>query len=187
MPQPYLHELVSCVAAPATWLSGPSGQVSDGADGLYAADRRLLSRLEVTVDGQRPVPIFGGTAGAGRARFVGVLRQLGDDGPDPTVTCVRERETTGNGGRETITIENRSHRPIDAVVEVHAGTDLVPISIVKQGGPEPPPPLPATATGAGFVWRCAPPDSAGAGARPTGTAGPSGTAGSRLIADPPPA
>ncbi len=43
MAQPYLHGHLTCVAAPATWLSRPSGQLTDGVDGLYVNDRRILT------------------------------------------------------------------------------------------------------------------------------------------------
>jgi hypothetical protein len=56
MPQPSLHEHLTCVAAPAIWLSPRSGRLTGGVDGLYVADRRVLSRLVVTLDGAEPVP-----------------------------------------------------------------------------------------------------------------------------------
>jgi glycogen debranching enzyme len=133
MPQPYLHRHLICVAAPATWLSMPSGQLTGGVDGLYVADRRVLSRLVVTVDGREPEPISAALTGAGSARFVGVLRHLGDRGPDPTVTCVREREVGPAGGTETITIDNRSRAEVVASVAVEVAADLVSMGAVKEG------------------------------------------------------
>src|SRR5262245_31144186 len=108
MDQPYLHEHLTCVAAPATWLSRSSGQLLDGVDGLYVADRRVLSRLVVTVDGNPPVPLSARRTGADTATFLGVLRGLGDPGADPTVMCLRDRTVTPVGGTETVTIVNRA-------------------------------------------------------------------------------
>src|SRR5689334_3315401 len=131
--QPYLHGHLTCVAAPATWLSGPSGQLVDGADGLYVNDRRILSRLVVTVDGVSPEPLSARTDGASAADFHGVLRKLGDPGPDPTVTMHRRRRVEPSGGTETLTLVNRARAPITATVAVEAAADFAPMGLVKDG------------------------------------------------------
>ena len=74
--QPYLHELVTVVAAPGLALSDRDGQLTgDGATGIYLADRRVLSRLVVGVDGREPAPVGGQSLDTATARFVGVVRQ----------------------------------------------------------------------------------------------------------------
>ncbi|UWP84069.1 amylo-alpha-1,6-glucosidase [Dactylosporangium fulvum] len=133
MAQPYLHEHVTCVAAPATWLSRPSGQLTGGADGLYVNDRRVVSRLVVTVDGVEPVPVAAQRTGAASARFVAVLPGLVDDSPDPTVTLSRRRLAEPLGGTETITLTNVSHTTLTVEVAVDAATDFASISAVKDG------------------------------------------------------
>jgi glycogen debranching enzyme len=133
MAQPYLHGHLTCVAAPATWLSRPSGQLIDGVDGLYVNDRRILRRLVVTVDGESPEPLSARTAGASAADFHGVLRKLGDPGPDPTVTMHRHRQVEPSGGTETLTLVNRARAAITATVTVEADTDLAPMGLVKDG------------------------------------------------------
>ena len=55
--QPFLHDLVTLVAAPTQVLSARSGGVSatprsPSAQGLYHADLRILSEIELLVDGQ---------------------------------------------------------------------------------------------------------------------------------------
>jgi len=151
MGQPYLDQHVTCLRAPATWLSPPDGQLRGGADGLYVADRRILSRLIVRVAGAEPVPLVGNVAAADRARFVGVLRGLGDRGPDPTVWCERTRVARPDGGEETIAVRNASRGPLRVAVEVLVGADRAPVGLVKAG--ERPPPAEATAVGGGFVWQ----------------------------------
>src|SRR5689334_17224471 len=135
MQQPYLHEHVTCVATPATWLSRPSGQLTDGVDGLYVNDRRILSRLVVTVDGHYPQPLSARLVDAASAIFLGVLRELGDDGPDPTVTVRRDRVALPDGGSETITLVNRSRSTLSVTVSVELGADLAPMGLVKSGLP----------------------------------------------------
>ncbi|HEX2419214.1 MAG TPA: glycogen debranching N-terminal domain-containing protein [Micromonosporaceae bacterium] len=139
--QPYLHDRVLCLASPALWISAPSGQLTGGVDGLYVADRRVLSRLEVRVAGKAPEPISGGLVSASQARFVGVVRELGGPRPDPTVTCEREREVTPDGGTERITVHNRTRRRVRSELTVALAADLAVTGDVKQGrsAPELPP------------------------------------------------
>ncbi|MEU7869101.1 glycogen debranching N-terminal domain-containing protein, partial [Dactylosporangium sp. NPDC049140] len=133
MRQPYLHEHVTCVAAPATWLSGPSGELGADPDGLYVADRRVLARLAVTVAGHAPVPIGVRRTGASTAEFTAVVRELGDDGPDPTVTLTRRRAADPSGGTETLVLTNASHTTLRVAVEVRAATDFARMGAVKDG------------------------------------------------------
>jgi glycogen debranching enzyme len=135
MAQPYLHEHLTCVAAPATWLSRASGQLVDGVDGLYVDDRRLVSRLVVTVDGRQPEPVSARSTGARSARFVGVVRELGDGGPDPTVLLVRRREAAPGGGTEQITFVNRARGAVSASIGLEIGGDFAPMGLVKAGKP----------------------------------------------------
>ena len=76
--KPYLHELVTVVAAPGLALSDADGQLTGaGATGVYLADRRVLSRLVVGVDGREPATVGGQSLDTRTARFVGVVRHLG--------------------------------------------------------------------------------------------------------------
>ena len=52
--QPYLHDLLVAVRAPAMALVGPAGQIGDppaGATGIYLADRRVIRTGLVSVEG----------------------------------------------------------------------------------------------------------------------------------------
>ena len=93
--QPYLHDLVAAVCAPAVCLTGVDGQVRpEGVRGLYAFDKRVLSHLLVTVDGEEPTAIQGRPLGGPNATFTGIARSVGDPTPDPTVLVHRDREVT---------------------------------------------------------------------------------------------
>lgn len=131
--QPWLHDRVLAVAGPSVWLSAASGQLTGGVDGLYVADRRALSRLEARVFGEPPEPISGGFASASSARFVGVVRGLGDPSPDPTVTCVRDRTALPDGGSEAIVVCNMSRQEIAADITVAVASDLAVMGDVKSG------------------------------------------------------
>ncbi|QSB15453.1 amylo-alpha-1,6-glucosidase [Natronosporangium hydrolyticum] len=137
-PQPYLHERVTCLRAPTVVLSRPDGQLADGADGVFQHDRRVLSRLRVTVDDQAPTPVSQQSLGAGAARFVAVVRHLGDPIADPTVRLERDRRIDGERLLETVTLVNNSRREIAAKVAVELATDFASMDAVKHGEPAAP-------------------------------------------------
>ncbi|WP_433216160.1 glycogen debranching N-terminal domain-containing protein [Dactylosporangium sp. CS-047395] len=126
MPQPYLHDHLTCVAAPATWLSRPAGTLTDGADGLYVEDRRLLSRWHLTLNGSEPTTLTAHRTGASSAVFSAVA-------PEPTLTVQRRRLAEPTGGTETITLSNASATPIAVTVTVRAATDFAALGDVRAG------------------------------------------------------
>lgn len=130
---PYLHELVTTIAAPWVVLSPRSGQLTGaGAEGVYARDRRILSRLEVTVDGRPPVPVQVEEPESATSRYSAVLAGLGDPGHDPTVTLRRTRQVDGEGMTEHLTLLNRSHTTVDCELVVALGTDLAGTAAVRS-------------------------------------------------------
>ena len=133
MSQPPLHEHLTCVAAPAIWLSPPSGRMTGGVDGLYVADRRALSRLAVTLDGAEPEPAGAEQQGADGARFTATAGDLAVE---------RVRTVTRDGGTERITVRNTGSAPVRTALAVDAATDLAPISVVRAGGGHPPEAVP---------------------------------------------
>ena len=150
--QPYLHELVTVVAAPGLALSDADGQLTGaGATGVYLADRRVLSRLVVGVDGREPATVGGQSLDTATARFVGVVRHLGDPGPDPTVFVERARTISPRGLRETIRLVSRAREPLTCTVNVELDADLADIAEVKSGRPTATPPCRPDLDGAGTV------------------------------------
>jgi glycogen debranching enzyme len=150
--QPFLHDLVTCVSAPTTALSGQDGQIRHtGAHGVFRHDVRVLSMLMADVDGQEPVPVGHGPDAADTARFVAVIRHLGDPGADPTVTLERHRRVTADGLDERLTLTNASRRTVTASVTVRATADFAPMDAVKHGAHHPPVPG-ETLSRAGAVW-----------------------------------
>ncbi len=139
--QPFLHDLVTILAAPTQVLSARSGDLGAdpdraSAEGVLHADVRVLSRAVVRVDGQ-PGEHLATEAGTRTARFTTVLRQVGaglTSVPDATVRLDRERRV------EPGTVEERlrltSVLPCDVPVTVTVGfaADLASIETIKMGG-----------------------------------------------------
>lgn len=134
--QPYLHELLACVAAPALALVDPDGQLRDGGvRGVYLADRRILSRSVLTVPGAELAAVSGEPAGPGGARSVSVARGLGDPGPDPTVWIERRRAVLPSGASESVAITSAARLPVRARLTLELACDLAGIAAVKAGLP----------------------------------------------------
>ncbi|WP_433428832.1 glycogen debranching N-terminal domain-containing protein [Nonomuraea sp. CA-141351] len=153
MLQPLLHDLVSTVMAPASALSDADGQIRPaGVQGLFCADRRVLSQARLLVGGREPESVGHAPDGAGRARFVSLARWLGDRTADPTVRLDRLRELGPYGMSEQIEIISTSSSPVTATVTVELSCDFAAIEAVKSGRSGRP--ARATVAGAGrLTWR----------------------------------
>lgn len=144
--QPYIHDQIICVAAPALAISGHDGQMTRDAHGFYLGDRRVLCRLLLTVDGVEPEPLLGHQAGSGGARFVGVLRL--EPTADPVIVVERLREA--RAARERVVIRNHGRRALRLRVDVWLGCDLADLTEIKSGARTTP--LPARRHPGGVGW-----------------------------------
>ncbi|WP_236047582.1 glycogen debranching N-terminal domain-containing protein [Paractinoplanes ovalisporus] len=132
--QPLLHDLVPTLAAPTSALSGPDGQIrAAGVQGVFHADRRVLSLAVLRLDGHEPEPIGHAQAGPGATRFVSLARRLGNPGPDPTVRVDRLRRVRPGGLEEEITIFSTADAPVTTTLTIETASDLAPIEAVKSG------------------------------------------------------
>lgn len=140
---PQLHELVTALAAPWVVLSPRSGQLTGtGAEGVYARDRRILSRFTVTIDGRPPTPVHVVEHGAASHQYVAMVEGLGDSTRhDPTVMVYRTREVHTDGLTERITLVNKSRVPVECRIDVALGTDLAGTAAVRSGAADDAPEL----------------------------------------------
>lgn len=137
--QPLLHDLVTCLSAPAVALSAASGQIRPtGAEGVYVADLRVLSRAELQVLGSPLEPVSHTRFDAATAEFVAVLRGLGDPIPDPTVWLCRRRTVRTDGLTELVTVTNVTDRAQPVELRMTFEGDLAELEGVKVGRPTEP-------------------------------------------------
>lgn len=151
--QPYLHELLTAVRAPAFALSEPDGQLGarPGATGIYLNDRRIISASLVAVAGAELSPILGETTGADGSRSLLVARGLGDSGADPTVWLERRRQLHGEGADETFELHSAARQPVRTSLTVRLACDLADLPAVKSGlAGEPVAPIPVAG---GLRWQ----------------------------------
>lgn len=137
MTQPFLHDAEVVLAAPSQAWSRHDGRMATAIDGLFVSDVRVLTALDVTVDGSaiehvrtdRPIPC--------EIAFTALLRGL-DDGrtADPRVRLDRRRIVQSGGMTETLTLTSGHDAPLDVVVRTRLTSDLASMPLVKAGGAE---------------------------------------------------
>lgn len=150
--QPFLHDLVCTLAAPAFGFSGGDGQIRGcGVQGYYVADRRVLSQLTLAVDGLEPVAIHHELLSGGRAIFMSTPRGLGDNGPDPSVIVERVRDLRDGRLTETLTVRSYARQDVQGRLSIAVATDLAQLSGIKSGRPQLPEVAPV-ALKSGLRW-----------------------------------
>ena len=132
--QPFLHDLVTCLHAPTVALSAGDGQIRpQGAQGVFAADLRVLSTAELTVDGGEPEAVSAALIDAHTADFVAAIRRPGGPTPDPTSWLRRRRRVRADGMDETIEVQNVAEATVVVAVGLTVAADLVTMETVKKG------------------------------------------------------
>lgn len=152
--QPYLHDRHVLVAGPTLVICGEGGTLAGEPDGFYTADRRLIRRMSLRVDGAEVVPIGSHRDSPCTAVFRSVVRGLGQHGPDPAVTARVERTVRPDSSEDRIVLTNSGRREVTLGVRLDVEADTATMSEVKSGltGLAPRPEVAATATGAGLQW-----------------------------------
>lgn len=154
--QPYLHDLVTAVYAPAMALSGEDGQIREpGAEGLYVGDVRALSRLTLTLDGREPVRLHHDLVGGAANEFQSVAarrREHPFENPeaDPQILVSRQRELNPRGMVESFTVRSYSPKQVLCRAELRLACDFAGIAAVKDGLPTLP--WPSRAAKDGLAW-----------------------------------
>lgn len=148
--QPLLHELSSCVAAPALLLCDRDGEIRPGGvSGWYAGDVRLADRLQLSVAGSALELVRSEEPGHDRQVFAYVARSLGDPIADPTVVVERRRSLAEDRLEERVEVRSSATGPVEVEVRLAVAGDVRPMAEVKQGLADPASTLPPDADG----WR----------------------------------
>ena len=124
------------------------GDLDGQTSGLFAEDTRFLSRLELRINGVRPLLLSSGKVEYFSAAFY--LRNPVVPGlPQDTLSIARER-FVGDGMQDHLILRNESAEPLSFELELEVGTDFADIITVKEhdfalGHPETARPLPTPA------------------------------------------
>ncbi len=116
----------------ATFLiTNGRGDISDGDQGFYSGDHRLLFRYEWRVDGHQPVPLGGRAVDANRAQYfaaVPAYRQAEEGG----IVLEREIQLQEGALRDTVRVRNYGDRSVVVPLELSTGADFAHIFSVKR-------------------------------------------------------
>jgi glycogen debranching enzyme len=113
-------------------ISESSGDITVGAaQGLFFRDTRVLSRLEVLVNGSKTEPLAAITNDPFSATFVS--RCLPAAGRADSTLMVFRSRYVGQGMREDLTIRNFASEPALCTVEIFVGADFADLFAVKEG------------------------------------------------------
>jgi hypothetical protein len=143
--QPFLHDLVTLVAAPTQVLSARSGRIGSGPDsptaqGVWHADLRVLSEVTVLVGGLPGEHIATAYEGRGpdgaRLRFTTLLRHVGVDlvgTPDPRVRMDRRRTVRPGEVAEEITIGSLLDEEVQVTLTLRLAGDQASMGMIREG------------------------------------------------------
>jgi glycogen debranching enzyme len=154
MTQPYLHRLMAAVRAPGLALADEDNSIrGHGVNGVFVADRRVMSTCEVALDGAELVPVLSESVGASATLSVLVARGLGDESDDPTVTVEHLRRVEQDHALEVIELRSSARRPVHTALRLGLAGDLADIADVKAGRTQQS--LPAEVVEGGLRWQAA--------------------------------
>ena len=123
---------VTLVEGGSFCVSARGGDIlQGGAQGVYHADTRLLSRWELRVDDVAVEPLRVLAGEPYHATFIG--RAAPRPGrAESSLLVIRDRYV-GGGLREDLSLRNLSDEPAGCVVDVHIGSDMADLFEVKVG------------------------------------------------------
>ena len=118
-------------------ISGRTGDiVPGGAQGLFVRDTRILSRLELVVNGSHPQPLSAVHDTPFSATFVS--RNPPPPGRADSTLMVFRSRYVGQGLREDLTVRNFGDEPTFCSVELLVDADFADLFAVKEGRPPEP-------------------------------------------------
>jgi glycogen debranching enzyme len=140
--QPFLHDLITVLAAPTQVLSQPSGEIVPMDDrqtvqGLIHADVRVLSALTVTINGE-PGEHLATMLDGNSAQFTSMLRTVGNGvgvAADAHLRLDWFRLVESGQLAETLTISSQLRRTMEVEVRVELACDFAPLELIRSGQP----------------------------------------------------
>ena len=124
------------------------GDLDGTTSGFFADDTRFLSRLELRINGERPLLLSSGKVEYFSAAFF-LRNPLAGGLPQDVLSISRER-FVGKGMQDQLSIRNEGYVPLRFDLDLEVGTDFADIIAVKEhdfalGDPEKARPLPPPA------------------------------------------
>jgi glycogen debranching enzyme len=156
--QPFVHDLITVLAAPTQVLSQRSGEIATSVDrptvqGVIHADTRVLSGLSVTIDGE-PGEHLATALDGNQAQFTFLLPTIGTGivaSWDQSLRLDWFRGVEPGRLAETLVISSPLPASIEVDVMVVLSSDFAPLKSIRLSQPGPPLPFPVP-IGDHFGW-----------------------------------
>jgi glycogen debranching enzyme len=153
--QPFLHNLVTTIAAPSATLSGTDAQIRcSGAQGFFLGERRMLSEMRLVAFGHEPEVIRTRLQADGLFEVIAIIRDGSEPTPDATLLLSRRRRQQPDGFSEQWTFRNHGFGSRSIDLELFCAADFADTAEVKGGRP-PTRSQPAVDDGDGLGYRYA--------------------------------
>ncbi len=124
--------LVTLLEGTTFCICDMSGDVRPGsAQGLFVRDTRLISRLELSINGHAPEPLAPQSHDPFACTFIGRMPPLAGLA-DSTLLVTRKRELD-DGMTEEITLRNMSAEPLPVSLRIAIAGDFADVFEVKEG------------------------------------------------------
>jgi glycogen debranching enzyme len=125
---------VTLVEESSFCLSGRGGDIHPGTvQGLFVLDTRLISRLELSIDGVSPEPLAVSTEEPFAATFVARVRRPKPASPYESPVLVVRRRYVGSGMRDDLTLSNHNRYDVSVHVRIDVVGDFADVFAVKEG------------------------------------------------------
>jgi len=132
--QPFLHDAVVALRAPAQAWSRPDGSMGGAPiDGIAVSDVRVVRGLRLTVAGIPGEHVGTLVDSASKVRFTTAHRTLDAAGADPDVRGTLTRVVRADGVRHEFALATRLDRDLDVDVVLELDADLTDLQVVKAG------------------------------------------------------
>lgn len=151
MVQPFVHQLSCVLRAPVqVWTAADGQSDGTGAQGIYLADERVVSRARLTAHGHVVEDVGHRVAGS-EGVFETILRTP-YEGADPVVSMTRTRRADAGGVSEEIRLASAGELVHRVRISLELVPDHAPLELIKAGKAEPAPAV-DIAPDATWSWR----------------------------------
>jgi glycogen debranching enzyme len=125
---------VTLVEESSFCLSGRGGDIHPGTvQGLFVLDTRLISCLELSIDGVAPEPLAVSTEQPFAATFVARVRRPDQLSPFESPLLVVRRRYVGSGMRDDLTVRNSNRYDVSVLMRLDVVADFADVFAVKEG------------------------------------------------------
>jgi glycogen debranching enzyme len=111
-------------------ISDQNGDFTFTTSGLYAFDTRFLSKLELTINGARPLLLSAGKAEYYSAAYF--LRNPPVEGLRQDSISIARHRFVGEGMQDRIIVQNQTRKPVSFELALEFGNDFADIFAVKN-------------------------------------------------------